>query len=92
VAADASQIHKSDPGWGLGDTITVTEVRAAGGILQQGDEATAAVYLEVTGEPTDDQGVPSTHRLVLTLDLYFNLMAALEHAGKVALLMPDYSD
>lgn len=88
VAADADQIHKNDPDWVLGDTVTVTEVRAAGGILQHGDDATAAVYLEVTGEPTDAHGAPTAYRLVLDLDLYFKLMAVLEHAGKVALMMP----
>lgn len=90
--ADAVQDDESAPTWDLADTLTVTEVRAAGGIFQHTGGADPSVFLEVAGSEPGSDDPPVTCRLVLSLPLYFKLMAAMEHAGKVALLMPTDSD
>jgi hypothetical protein len=68
-------------------TLTVIDVRAAGGFLQDGDEASAQVYLEVEASAEVD-GPAATFRFTMDLDQLFALMARLEHAGKTALMMP----
>jgi hypothetical protein len=76
----------------LDDTFTITDVRAAGGFLQDGEQTDAQVFLEIEGTTyaVDSQNpiYTSTHRFTMDLDTYFRLMARLEHAGKTALMMP----
>lgn len=68
-------------------------LRTAGGFLQTDDGVRALVYLEIdaTTDNIDSEAVihTVTHRLEMDLDVYFDFMAQLEHAGKVALMMPN---
>jgi hypothetical protein len=72
----------------LFDAHTVVDTRAAGGFLQDGEEATTVVFVETDVVPVGEDGPVTTLRLVVDLDHLFALVAKLEHAGKTALMMP----
>lgn len=81
-------IALSEP-FDLDDALTITRVRSGGGFLQDGEESTSQVFIEVTAVPIGTDGPPVTFRLCVGLDLYFVMMAGLEHAGKTAIMMPN---
>jgi hypothetical protein len=71
----------------LADAMTIVDIAAAGGFMQDGDKVTLQVFVEITATPIDADGPEAKFRFVMGMDQYFPFMARMEHAGKTSLVL-----
>lgn len=81
------QIEELAGDFDVADVAFYEASRAGAAIVRDSDSPHVGVYLEIDAVEAGGRGGRVKHRLMLTMDNLFELVAQLEFAGKTALLM-----
>lgn len=87
VVTGNGQIEEIAGDFDVADVALYEQGRAGAAIVRDPDGPQVGVYLEVEAVEEGGRGERVKHRLMLAMDDVFRLVAELEYAGKVALLM-----